>query len=206
VQCEKFEARLNSLLDQRLPAEKDGELGAHASSCSSCRDLLSGHEQLLDALELLESPALPTGFAQAVVQKVSQPEFKRPGSKRPAIAIWVAAAAAVLLLGIGIAQWNRGPVALPGPELNNPAPTPESDSAQSPVRWPLQTYSAIWGELSAEPIEQKVDEIAVELRPIAVSISAALEALKQSLPVVRDRSSAGPPQALVTPTDARELT
>ena len=52
MQCEKFEARLQDLLDQRARPEFDERLLEHAETCENCRETLWLQEQLFTGLEV----------------------------------------------------------------------------------------------------------------------------------------------------------
>jgi hypothetical protein len=67
MRCREFEDRINDLLDQRLPPERDALLLRHAGECHSCHELLAGQATLLAGVELLETPPLSTNFAAAVL-------------------------------------------------------------------------------------------------------------------------------------------
>jgi len=67
MRCREFEDRMNDLLDQRLPPERDALLLRHAGECHSCHQLLAGQATLLAGVELLEMPPLSTNFAAAVL-------------------------------------------------------------------------------------------------------------------------------------------
>jgi len=67
MRCREFEDRMNDLLDQRLPPERDSLLLRHAGECHSCHQLLAGQATLLAGVELLEIPPVSTNFAAAVL-------------------------------------------------------------------------------------------------------------------------------------------
>lgn len=69
MQCEKFEARLQDLLDQRERPELDARLLDHAETCDNCRETLALQERLFTGLELFEPPALSEAFAARVVAR-----------------------------------------------------------------------------------------------------------------------------------------
>lgn len=73
MHCEKFEARLQDLLDERLPPECDSALMAHAEQCEACREMLGLCEQMFSGLEVWEAPPLADGFAARVVALAQQP-------------------------------------------------------------------------------------------------------------------------------------
>ncbi len=50
MQCEKFEERLQTVLDRRMSPASDALLSAHAEECPACRELAACYEQLFDGL------------------------------------------------------------------------------------------------------------------------------------------------------------
>lgn len=69
MQCERFEARLQDLLDQRQRPECDTQLLEHAEACENCRETLLVQEQLFAGLDLWEAPSLSEAFAARVVKQ-----------------------------------------------------------------------------------------------------------------------------------------
>ena len=67
MRCREFEDRMNDVLDQRLPPERDALLLRHAGECHSCHQLLAGQATLLAGVELLETPPLSANFTTAVL-------------------------------------------------------------------------------------------------------------------------------------------
>ena len=67
MRCREFEDRMNDVLDQRLPPERDSLLLRHAGECRTCHQLLAGQAMLLAGIELLETPPLSANFATAVL-------------------------------------------------------------------------------------------------------------------------------------------
>jgi hypothetical protein len=103
MQCERFESRLNEVLDARQPLSSAGDLGEHIRQCAPCRELARAYEAVLAGLQQAEVPPEPAGLTTRVVSQARRPRvlyFPRG----PAIA---AAAAAVLLVVIGL-PWFFG--------------------------------------------------------------------------------------------------
>lgn len=143
MHCEKFEARLHDLLDERLPPECDSALLAHAEQCDGCREMLGLCEQMFSGLEVWEAPAMSDGFAARVVALAQQPLTlaEAPMQKRTASLGWkllsgVLAASVVLGVVTMSIQQNRTARA---PQSNiveaTPLPTvtPQTHVAISPA-------------------------------------------------------------------------
>lgn len=143
MHCEKFEARLHDLLDERLPPECDSTLLAHAEQCDGCREMLGLCEQMLSGLEMWEAPAVSDGFAARVVAQAQQPVAiaELPTPKRAASLGWkllsgVLAASVVVGVVTMTIQHNRTASA---PQANTaeatalPAVAPQAQIAISPA-------------------------------------------------------------------------
>jgi hypothetical protein len=133
MRCEAFEARLDDVLDRRLPPEEDAELAAHAAACDDCRHLLAAHARLLECVAQRVRPQPSPGFVEGVVS------LARPGRWRAApanAAVAVAAVAAILVVGLlPVASWwmaRRGA---------SPA-VADGDGAGGPRRRPMATALA----------------------------------------------------------------
>jgi hypothetical protein len=115
MHCEKFEARLQDLLDARLSPECDSELLAHADQCDACREMLVLCEQMLSGLEVWEAPPLPDDFAARVVALAQQPVTvaELPAQKEQMVSLgWKLLSgvlAASLLLGVVTMTLQRNP-------------------------------------------------------------------------------------------------
>ncbi|HWB10480.1 MAG TPA: hypothetical protein VG826_14725 [Pirellulales bacterium] len=114
MQCERFESRLNEVLDARQPLSSAGDLGEHIRTCAPCRELARAYEAMLVGLQQAEMPPEPAWLTPRVVSQV-----RRPGSSTtlhqprvlyfPRWATVAVAAAAVLVAGIGLPWFfNRG--------------------------------------------------------------------------------------------------
>ena len=102
--CEKFELRMQMLLDARRHPEFDDELQSHASQCAECRRDLAAQEKLFAGLELFDPPALSPDFSQRVIAdlQVSRPSTWSRVGRLGAIAV-----AASLLVALVPAIRNR---------------------------------------------------------------------------------------------------
>jgi hypothetical protein len=106
MQCEKFERRLQQVLDERGRAEDDAQLRFHAESCPACRGKLAAQQSLWIGLAQQDRPQPGPEFASAVVQVLqrtcSPARPSVPDVRRRAFHFAVGMAAAVLLLTAAI--------------------------------------------------------------------------------------------------------
>lgn len=145
MQCEKFEARLQDLLDQRARPELDAQLLEHADNCDECRDTLALQERLFTGLEIWEAPRLPDSFAADVVARhmasvTPTQVVDRAGA--PGKIAWqvlagvVAASLLVAVITIAARRGNEEVIAPPTVVLKTPVsvnPTPETIHTAAPV-------------------------------------------------------------------------
>ncbi|HEY2148833.1 MAG TPA: hypothetical protein VGH32_12910 [Pirellulales bacterium] len=185
MHCVRFEMRLNELLDERASPEADRELLDHAQDCSPCAQLLAGHELIFNGLERFE-PSVPLDFSVRVAAQFAD------RSRRSWRGRWigsVTALAAGLLLAIGILHMLNSPAGdrgLPGDRVvTDPAVFGSTKVDSRPSR---EVYAQIidFGDEMRQRIGQQrpewVAEVADGLKPVADSMSAALHALRRTLP------------------------
>jgi hypothetical protein len=70
MRCAEFKARVNHLLDRRLPPGSDPEVVEHAHSCFACSELLSSHESLLVAVRSMPAVRLRQPGERSLAQRV----------------------------------------------------------------------------------------------------------------------------------------
>ncbi|MBW3598345.1 MAG: zf-HC2 domain-containing protein [Planctomycetes bacterium] len=116
MSCEKFEVRLQELLDERLRPEDDAQLGRHADACPACRGVLTAQAALWDGLAGRPAPRTSAGFVEAVVANaecgaggnaecgVRNAEWEERGRRRTAVG-WLVAAAVVVAVAPA-AYWS----------------------------------------------------------------------------------------------------
>jgi len=107
MQCEEFESRLNDLLDERLPIDRDAALRAHAAACGDCRRAAAGYGALFQGLAGLPAPECDAALAWRVVAQCHALR-KRRRAVRYAFAGLAAAAAAIVVVGYALRD-PRGP-------------------------------------------------------------------------------------------------
>ena len=73
MQCEEFEDRLNSVLDERGRPECDPELRLHIENCPECRHIADCYSRLLDGFCALAAPQLSTNLCARVLAEARRP-------------------------------------------------------------------------------------------------------------------------------------
>jgi len=164
IDCRKFKARLDSVLDDRQDPDADSELDAHIQRCPSCADWMAAHTELLAAmpndsakvsdgsilhsLNVRDAIVPRPDFALRVLQVVEGERQRRNRWRR-----WQIAALAVAVgLMIAILNWRSpdvgGPMAAPP---NHPSPCcrwrnwPTSPATSDPNK---KRWSATWRKAS----------------------------------------------------------
>ena len=113
--CEEYEALISAFIDGELAEEERGALMEHMASCPACQQYFDDQIAIHDALESLEAPPAPAGFAERVMSRVRDMEQERP--EQPAKAEkktirfphwrrWAALAACCAVAALGI--WTFG--------------------------------------------------------------------------------------------------
>jgi hypothetical protein len=176
--------RMNELLDERVSPDSDLELMEHARDCPACAELLAGHELLLAATERFEEPCPQADFAVRVAAQVAA-ETRRAGRRNW---IWTApAVAAGVLIAFGLWRALGGHGADGRPPADSTVRNQQKNSnlvAGSSSRY-WQVFSeteASWRQQITGQRPEWVDQMADGLKPVADSMSAALQALRRTLP------------------------
>jgi hypothetical protein len=217
MRCDEFEVRLNQVLDRRRSPGGDPQLRDHALECLDCRDQLATLGQLLDGLDLLETPPLGDDFARRVVARVVPPAPIR--AQRSSSLPWAVAAALLLSLlpGYWFLRPLISPVATTWSQRGGDSPavaytgSPASDNvdrvAADRSLWTLYGNSLLelYPEATRERHRQQVSEIAADLRPIATPFNAAATAIRRTIPVGRTPGKGQPRASLVLPSAARTI-
>jgi len=213
MNCQWFERRLDELLDERLPPDGDLDLCGHAERCSRCARLLADHLALLDAVQVLAWPEACEGMAGRVLaaaaretqrpkpqasftpnSEIRRLENCRPSAPRRGVLHWagwiVAATAAALLIGVGIAHWSKA-LNMPKPKLPTapldavanlkPAADRTAARADEPAIVSIAGVPSFAGLLSPQQ-RILVEQVSDGLKPVTHSMSAALHALRRTLP------------------------
>jgi hypothetical protein len=184
MHCVQFEMRLNELLDERSSPDADLDLLEHARDCSDCADLLAGHELLLNGVQTLESPGAGADFAVRVAAELAD-------SRRPLWRRWmwsVPAVAAAALVAVGLWRMLNAP-SYEGRSTDRLVTTIPSADVPGVQRNVNDRYFQYYGSQAAAMTEEFrgrriewVEQMADGLKPVADSMSAALHALRRTLP------------------------
>ena len=220
MKCDEFDERVHGLLDDRASIHGDQRLLEHAETCSKCRGVLSTYDDLLGGLESGETPALSSDFTQRVVAEVcaEQPRAVQPARHaRRWYALAAVAIAAALL--IALFPFLRSRLAPSEPNVRQivedeqiEPQTPESTDGESshddppepaveegdggpdtePDAEQLRELVDQWA--SNVPVDRivPVDQIRGGLRPIASSLSVAIDALRSTIPIGRPDNTEEP--------------
>jgi hypothetical protein len=177
--------RLNELLDERASPESDRELLDHAEDCPDCAELLAGHELLLRGQEWFE-PTIGADFSVRVAAAFDG-QNQRSNWRRWAGSF--TAIAAGLLMAVGILHMLNSPGGDRGlPDTRVVTHPAEIGSVKTGQR-PSSVLVAIIDlgdemrqRIGQQPPPEWVNEVADGLKPVADSMSAALHALRKTLP------------------------
>jgi hypothetical protein len=185
MHCVRFEMRLNELLDERVSPDSDLELLEHADDCPACAELLAGHELLLAVSEQFEVPCPKADFAVRVAAQVSSE--KRCSAQWNWI--WTApAVAAGVLIAFGLwralgGHSSDGRSPADSTVQNQQAPRTDLVATSSSRYWQVFSETeANWRHHITEQRPEWVDQMADGLKPVADSMSAAIQALRRTLP------------------------
>ncbi len=147
--------------------------------CADCADLLTGHQMLLDAVELLDQPTLRSDFAIGVAADFNARRKRRQFARTVS---WLSlASAAVVLIGFGIHFVGRPSrtTQIVKQVDDGPADVPRAPNPVAPQRQFVLTYPQFNLD---ERQRELVGQMADGLKPVANSMSAALDALRRTFP------------------------
>ena len=172
IDCRRFKARLNAVLDERRGPEHDSQLRLHARHCPDCASWMKSQTTALAALESMADEECPADFAFRVVQSVEP--VRQPSRWRRWAVAALALAAGLLLAVLG---W-RSPETTPN--------RPETPVAkQSPA---VPTYELLARETEHFAVNLRshhlvvVGEVAEGFKPVTSSVFTALNTLWCALP------------------------
>lgn len=198
MRCREFEDRMNDLLDQRLPPERDALLLRHAGECRSCHELLAGQATLLAGVELLETPPLSTNFAAAVlVQSREIPEALETNTPRSGKKKWLGmlvglvSLAAVVLVAVWIGMSRQEDPARPAAaKPASPAAAPKTIEVAKDLAPPKQSAPTSVANAVAPPIAAKEEyqEYRDAINSLTAQLPSAVEKIdevQQSTPAIR---------------------
>jgi hypothetical protein len=210
MQCEKFEMLWNEALDARRAPEDDAELMKHAAECRHCAELLSISDALFTGLEARPAIEPPSDLAERVLAEFNRPapRFTRNGL---VFAVLAVAAAIAVVVGLNwqarplqdpagsnpgsapeiavetppaesMDPFYRGPNASPdrqlGPVIDS---LPGFNEEYLSVLRHTGTAVALFPGQVRRATEQP-GVVADRLRPVTQPMTAALDALRRTLP------------------------
>jgi hypothetical protein len=123
MSCEKFEIRLQALLDERLRPEDDAPLRSHADGCPSCGARLAAQAALWDGLASRPEPQPSVDFVDRVLRNVEHDRAVKAAGRLRADranrtvrgAGWLVAAAVMLVIAPA-AYWSFPATSGPTPK------------------------------------------------------------------------------------------
>lgn len=92
MHCEKLEAKIDTLLDDRLPLAEDSEVAAHLADCPTCSEKVAIYEAMLRGTNALPMPELRNDFAATVISSLA---YERRESSTLSFKTWKIAISAV---------------------------------------------------------------------------------------------------------------
>lgn len=156
MKCERFESRLDELLDARLAPEEDAALCEHAGLCPSCRTTLAAHVQLMQAVPQLPRPSVSGNLAARVLAELRSSAVASQETSRGYTPWYALAVAAALLLAAWplVAQWqSAGRVEV----AETDAPAPSADAAPAvPLDQLLRDATDKYAALARESTDVEV--------------------------------------------------
>jgi hypothetical protein len=203
MRCREFEDRMNDVLDQRLPPERDPLLLRHAGECHSCHLLLAGQAALLAGIELMETPPLSTHFAAAVLaQSREVPAALELNTPRSGKKMWLGmlaglvSLAAVVLVAVWIGMSRQQDPARPtAVKPRSPAAAPKAievakGSMPPTPSAPTSIAKAVSPPRVAPPVAAKEEyqEYRDALNSLTAQLPSAVEKIdevQQSTPAIR---------------------
>ena len=184
IDCRKFKARLDSVLDERQDPETDSELDAHIQSCPSCADWMAAHIELLEAmpndaaeasddsilrgLNLRDAIRCALDFALRVLQVVEGERQRQNRWRRWRIASLAVAAG----LMIAVLNWRWPDV---GGQMAGPPDHPVASL-------PMAQLADFAGDISTQQ-KALVGNMAEGFKPVTTSVNTAINTLLRALPV-----------------------
>ena len=212
MQCEKFETLWNEALDARRAPEDDAQLVAHAAECRPCAELLTLSDTLFLGLESRPSLDPPADLAERVLADFNRPasRFARPALVFGLLAMAASIAVAVGLSWQSLPlddpagelpgrgseiviqkpvvhsedPFDRGPYVSPAQQLG-----PMLDSLPglnedylSVLRQTGTAVALFPGQVRRATLSEEPGMVADHIRPVAQPMTAALNALRRTLP------------------------
>jgi hypothetical protein len=189
MNCERFEAKLDELVDQRLPADSDASLMNHVERCPRCARLLADYETIVDAMNQVQLPdsnelgarvlAELAAPAASPAHAVELPQRNSPRVFVRAAAWTLATVAAVLLIAVVITHGNNTakPDGSNSLTVKSVDPRPHSPNDRL-VAISVEEFHTVADLIDAQ--HRNLEQVSDRLRPVTRSMSAAFQALRHS--------------------------
>lgn len=137
MSCVDLFATLQMYVDGVTDEEETRLAEAHLAECAACRERVEGWRRVVKSLEGLGPVQAPEGFAHRVMDAVRRSAGREPArsfaevgqEERPLNVSWTWAAAALLMVGVGLVLWLG----------------PEGSAAASAARGLLQFVTSLFG-------------------------------------------------------------
>jgi hypothetical protein len=217
MRCERFERRLQQLLDRRLRPEEDEDLLLHAAVCTTCQLWLAAQKSLYESLRWSRPPQLGRTFAQRVLARSSRARTVTRWRAVVGSAVVIAASLLIVTMPVG---WNpnggrraqpmssvkRAPsqgavvhhIELPSGVRKTHEPAPMVEIPVDHLAMDAEAIRDVWNKwvrsLSESPLDglEPVDQITRGFRPLASTLNVAIDALRSTVPVGKDTGPAEP--------------
>ncbi|MCA9186436.1 MAG: hypothetical protein R3E01_04510 [Pirellulaceae bacterium] len=150
MRCVEFERRLHWLLDERLHPENDSELLSHVLVCARCDEMLLAQRRLFSGLESIPGTSTVDEHKTALrLERPMPPSVPQSTSWSRLSIVFVASAAAVFLMAVGLPLLRSGDASRPLPWATAGTSTTLAYSNQGVAATSLDVGQAI-----VHPVEQ----------------------------------------------------
>ncbi|MCG8584601.1 MAG: hypothetical protein MI757_07815 [Pirellulales bacterium] len=195
---ERFQQRLDEVLDNREQPAGDAQLRQMADADTACAEMLKAAESLIEGIDVLDRPTVRPDMADQVMAAVA---VERSRSRYLKIWTPLCVAAAVLLAAIPLYQFWQGsaddptPIAKPNEtdRIDEDAPTPTEEPDLLVHRVGEALGEAIWATsydqltpAQKEWVKRATEEISPVADPmantVAITVDAVVRTIEPSLP------------------------
>jgi len=189
MQCEKFEQRLQQLLDDRKNFEQDDMLREHSRGCDACGWVLRTQSRLFAGLRSFPEPSFAQDLGLRVLDQLRIDRRKRNNKRLWMAALATAAGIMIALLSLAgdhVRFRQQGQQRGGGLALVTPAPRQMpagrlTEQESEDIRWLMHQLILRISDQRFEMFEP-VDQLASGIRPLAVTFNFALDTLRRTLP------------------------
>ncbi len=199
MQCEKFEQRLQQLLDDRCDVDQDETLREHAEACCECSSTLRAQRVLFTSMRMIPQSDGLNGVGHRVLDNLMVEQKHRRKRRTTMIAL---AIAAILLIALLPLAGQRGPwpknkqpgsgqLALAMSPTERAATRDLSEAEAEELRVLMRHFV---GQLSdpSRDMFASVDQLTNSIRPLTLTFNFAIDTLRRSLPGYHDHEPVEP--------------